>query len=221
MPLNSTETRVLGCLLEKQRLTPETYPLTLNSLVAACNQSTNREPVLSLGEKEIEGALESLRFEHKLVTVVFGAGARVQKYRHNFADIYQLTPQEIALLTVLLLRGPQTAGELRARTERLADPPLGSVPETESVLDGLANAGEPLVRLLPARPGQKERRYVQLLSGEPSPEIPPSADVAAGETPPARMPGSRLETLANEVAALQAEVQALREEFATFRRQFE
>ena len=219
--LSSTESRVLGCLLEKQRLTPETYPLTLNSLVTACNQSTNREPVLSLGEKEIEAALESLRFEHKLVTVVFGAGARVQKYRHNFADIYNLSPQETALLTVLLLRGPQTVGELRSRTERLADPPLGSVPEAESVLDGLANAAEPLVRLLPARPGQKERRYVQLLSGEPALEAPLAADLSAGHATPTRLSGSRLETVENEVAMLKAEVQTLREELAEFRRQFE
>ena len=219
--LSSTETRVLGCLLEKQRLTPETYPLTLNSLVTACNQSTNREPVLSLGEKEIEAALESLRFEHKLVTVVFGAGARVQKYRHNFADIYNLSPQETALLTVLLLRGPQTVGELRSRTERLADPPLGSVPEAESVLDGLANAAEPLVRLLPARPGQKERRYVQVLSGEPALEAPLAADPSASHATPTRLPGSRLETVENEVAMLKAEVQTLREELAEFRRQFE
>ncbi len=226
MALTSTETRVLGCLLEKERLTPENYPLSLNSLVLACNQSTNRDPVLSLGEKEIETALESLRYEYKLATVVFGSGARVQKYRHNFSDIYNLTPQETALLTVLLLRGPQTVGELRARTERLA-PPFASVAEVETTLDGLAGAAEPLVRALPARPGQKERRYVQLLSGEPdlssssSPVASPAAVAGADAPPPRPPPASRLETVENEVVALRAELTALREEFAAFRRQFE
>lgn len=218
--LTPTETRVLGCLLEKERLTPENYPLSLNSLVVACNQSTNRDPVLSLGEKEVEAALESLRYEHKLATVIFGSGARVQKYRHNFSDIYNLTPQETALLTALLLRGPQTVGELRARTERLASP-FASVAEVEATLDGLGASAEPLVRALPARPGQKERRYVQLLSGEPDLSSVPSVAVGSA-APPTRPPAaSRLEIVENEVAALRAELATVREEFAAFRRQFE
>ncbi len=221
MLLTPIETRVLGCLLEKERLTPENYPLSLNALVAACNQSTNRDPVLSLGEKDVEAALESLRYEHKLATVVFGSGIRVQKYRHNLADIYNLTPQESALLTVLLLRGPQTPGELRARTERLA-PPAASVAETEAALDGLAAAESPLVRALPARPGQKERRYVQLLSGEPDLAVAGTTSAPGGEAQPLRPPpASRLETVENEVAGLRAELTALREEFAAFRQQFE
>lgn len=227
MRLTPTETRVLGCLLEKERLTPENYPLSLNALVAACNQSTNRDPVMSLGDKEVEAALDSLRYEHKLATVVFGSGTRVQKYRHNLADIYNLTPQESALLTVLLLRGPQTPGELRARTERLAPIASVSVTETEAALEGLAAAENPLVRALPARPGQKERRYVQLLSGEPdlaiSAPAPPGGEnqqqqPSTSQRPP---PASRLETVETEVAALRAELTALRDEFAAFRQQFE
>src|SRR5437764_948872 len=113
--LSSVETRTLGCLLEKERITPENYPLSLHSLTVACNQSTNREPVVGYDEKTVERALDSLR-EKKLATVIWGAGARVQKYRHNLLDVYTLDKREAALLCVLMLRGAQTPGELRART---------------------------------------------------------------------------------------------------------
>ena len=169
MELTPIETRVLGCLLEKERTTPDAYPLTLNSLLLACNQSTNREPILTLNEREIEEALDGLR-QKKLATVIFGGGSRVQKYRHILPDTFNLSPQEYALLCVLLLRGPQTVGELRGRTERMASFPQLS--DVEGALTGLAEGGEPLVRLLPQRPGQKERRYVQLLSGEPAEPAP-------------------------------------------------
>ncbi len=134
MQLTSVEARVLGCLLEKERTTPENYPLSLHALAAACNQTTNREPVLNLGEREIEEALDSLR-EKKFASVIFGAGARVQKYRQVLPGIYNFTAQEYALLCVLLLRGAQTPGELRARTERMA--PFASLPEMEAVLAAL------------------------------------------------------------------------------------
>src|SRR5438067_5136609 len=113
--LSPLETRILGCLIEKERITPENYPLSLNSLSAACNQSTNRDPVTAFDEKSVEQGLNTLR-QKKLVTAVFGAGSRVQKYRHNLLDHFALSPQELALLCVLILRGPQTPGELRART---------------------------------------------------------------------------------------------------------
>ena len=213
MELTAIETRVLGCLLEKERTTPETYPLSLHGLTAACCQTTNRDPIMSVGEKEVEGALDELR-RKKLATVIFGAGARVQKYRHNVDDVYQLTPQEIALVCVLLLRGPQTVGELRSRCERLAA--FASLPEAEACLENLATGSEPLVRALPARPGQKERRFVQLLSGEPAAEPARAASVPAGERPP-----SRVDMLEVEVRELGAQVAALREEFAAFRQQFE
>lgn len=205
--LNPVETRILGALLEKERITPENYPISLNSLVAACNQTTSRDPVVAFDVKTVEAGLQSLR-DKGLATVIFGAGSRVQKYRHNLADHLNLERREIALLTVLMLRGPQTPGELRSRTERLYT--FGGVEEVDSCLERLGTGETPLTRILPARPGQKERRHVQLLSGEPlideSPIYPP---------PPAVIPesDSRLEALEKEVAGLRAELQQLREEF--------
>lgn len=222
MELTPVETRVLGCLLEKERTTPDAYPLTLNSLLLACNQSTARDPVLSLHEREIEEALDGLR-QKKLATVVFGGGNRVQKYRHLVPDLYNFTPQEFALLCVLLLRGPQTLGELRGRTERLASFPQLS--DVEGALSGLMEGGEPLVRLLPQRPGQKERRYVQLLSGEP---VEPTAEelamagnrerprATASEAAPDHAP--RLAALEQEVAELRAQLGTLREDLDELRR---
>lgn len=217
MSLTALETRIIGCLLEKERTTPENYPLSLHGLTAACCQTTNREPIMSVGEKEVEAALDELR-QKKFATVVFGAGARVQKYRHNINDLFQLTAQEMALLCVLLLRGPQTVGELRARTERLA--PFASLQEAEACLENLAGGSEPLARQLPARPGQKERRYVQLLSGEVEEEpLPPGH--AAASLPAEDRPPSRLDALETEVRELRTQVAAMKEELAAFRRQFE
>lgn len=207
MELSPAEVRVLGCLIEKERITPDNYPLSLNALVNACNQSTAREPVMSIGDREVEECLDSLR-QKKLATVIFGAGSRVQKYRHNLLDVYHLDERQVALLCTLLLRGPQTGGELRGRSERMAG--FGSLAEVEATLDSLAAGDEPLVRLLPARPGQKERRYVQLLAGEP-----PSDDGPLALEPPRPAAGpSRLD-------ALEGELRALREEFERFKRQFE
>ena len=222
MELTATETRVLGCLMEKERTTPDAYPLTLNSLYSACNQTTNRDPILVLNEREIEEALDGLR-QKKLATVIFGGGSRVQKYRHLVPDLYNFTPQESALLCVLLLRGPQTLGELRTRTERMASFPQLS--DVEGALASLAEGEEPLVRLLPQRPGQKERRYVQLLSGEPA---EPSAELLAASThrerprsapsEPAPDLTPRLESLAREVADLRTQLGTLRESLEELRR---
>ena len=220
LELTPVEIRILGSLLEKERITPENYPLSLNSLVAACSQTTSRDPVVAYDQKTVEEGLQSLR-DKGLATVIFGSGSRVQKYRHNLGDHFNLQSREVALLTVLLLRGPQTPGELRGRSERLFG--FAHVEEVESCLESLCTGSAPLVRLLPPRPGQKERRYVQLLSGEPSP-----AD-AAGQTYSFQTPSqgtspapaiSRIETLENEVAALRAELKQLREEFAAFHSQF-
>ncbi len=217
MTLSSVETRVLGCLMEKERTTPETYPLTLNALIAACNQLTNRDPVMVVGDRDAETALDELR-QKKLATVVFGAGSRVQKYRHILPDTYNFTPQEFALLCVLLLRGPQTVGELRARAERMAG--FATLADAENALGGLISMEQPFVRHLPARPGQKERRYVQLLSGEPE-EGPMDETVPPVVRERVAEPGvaSRVETLEREVGGLRGELAELRERFDEFRRQ--
>ena len=222
MELTPAETRVLGCLLEKERTTPDAYPLTLNSLSNACNQLTNRDPIMTLSEREIENALDGLR-QKKLATVIFGGGSRVQKYRHIVPDTYNFSPQETALLCVLLLRGPQTVGELRGRAERLA--PFPALADAENALHGLAEGGEPLVRLLPARHGQKEGRYVQLLSGEPVLPAEDAVELAPRQTSPEALSegGSELagkvETLEREVALLRAELADLRDGLADLRRQ--
>jgi uncharacterized protein YceH (UPF0502 family) len=204
--------------MEKERTTPENYPMSLNSLMAACNQSTNREPVVSYDEKVVEDALFELR-EKKLVSMMHQAGARVQKYRHQLSNFLELQPRDAAVLTVLLLRGPQTPGELRARTERLYS--FNGLPEVEACLEELMRGAEPLVKMMPARPGQKEQRYVELLSMEvpesdrgPAQVAPTSADAQPSAS-------SRLESLEGEVVRLKAELQSLREDFAAFRKQFE
>ena len=173
--LSLPEIRVLGCLMEKEAATPENYPLSLNSLVAACNQTTNREPVVAFDDATVQEALDSLR-EKKLATVIFGAGARVQKYRHNLLDHYELNRREMALLCVLLLRGPQTPGELRQRAERRAG--FAELPEVEAALEELSRGDAPLVRVIPAGLGRKEKRYIHLFAGEP-------AEAAAGPLPAA------------------------------------
>lgn len=214
LTLSPEETRILGCLLEKERTTPDQYPLSLNGVMIACNQSTNRDPVTYYEEPVVALGLDDLRGK-QLVTQLWGAGSRVQKYRHNLLDVYELNPAEVALLCVLLLRGPQTPGELRIRAERLH--PFASLAEVEETLQGLALLSEPLVRIVPPQPGQKEKRFVQLLFGEPVLEQP----AASGPEPAAPPAPTRVAALEAEIAALKAEVTALREEFARFRQQFE
>jgi len=217
--LDAVETRILGCLLEKERVTPEKYPRSLNSLTAACNQSTNREPIVSFDERTVEDALFSLR-EKKLATVIFGAGSRVQKYRHNLLDHYNFSASDVALLCVLLLRGAQTPGELRARAERLH--PFRTVEEVDHALEDLARGELPLVRMLPARAGQKERRFIQLFSAEGVVAEATAEDYATpAMREPAASAGLRIDALGKEMADLKVELQQLREEFAEFRKQFE
>ena len=161
--LSEVEARIVGALVEKQLTTPEYYPLTLNALVNACNQKNNREPVVSYNESIVTQALEALR-DRNLVYVFYGSTSRVPKYKHMLPSIYELEPSEVAVLDVMLLRGPQTLGELRGRTERLYDfHGLGEVQET---LDGLIRRDDPLIVKLPVQPGQKEARFAHLLSGE-------------------------------------------------------
>jgi uncharacterized protein YceH (UPF0502 family) len=156
-PLSPSEIRVLGALIEKQITTPDYYPLTLNSLTNACNQLTNRDPVVSYDEQTVVRALDALR-EKRLATLFSGAESRVAKYKHTLTDAILLTPAEVALLCVLMLRGPQTVGELRTRAERLF--PFDNLPEVEEALNALAARPErPLVAKLPRQPGTKESRY--------------------------------------------------------------
>lgn len=172
--LDSVEARVLGVLMEKQMTTPDTYPLTLAATVAGCNQSTNRDPVMSLGEDEVEPALVRLH-DLALATPVRRQGDRVTKYRHKVPDTLEIDEPSQAVLAVLLLRGPQTAGELRSRTERYTV--FGSVDEVEAVIDRLEEAD--LARRLPRLPGQSQRRVGEMLTaaGEdgPSPAVAPPA----------------------------------------------
>ena len=217
--LSAEEARVVGSLIEKGVTTPEYYPLTLNALINACNQISNRDPVVSYDEYVVLGALEGLR-EKKLAREVRTADGRVPKFRQVVEEVFPLSRAELAVVCVLLLRGPQTAGELRARTERLY--PFSDISFVEATLEGLAaGTGErpPLVVKLPRQPGRKEPRYAHLLSG------PVEADEAAERAEPhARSRGAgdeRAARLEEEVRALRSEMEALRREFAEFRKQFE
>jgi uncharacterized protein YceH (UPF0502 family) len=184
------ELRVLGCLIEKQRTTPDAYPLSLNSLRLACNQSTNREPVVEYDEPTIRGALERLS-RRGWVRLASGAGSRAVKYRHLLDEALGLSGAELSLLAVLILRGPQTPGELKQRTDRLHH--LESPADAEAVLDGLIQ--RELVARLPRRPGQKEQRYAQLLGGQDE-DVPQVASDGSLEA---------------RVSRLEAEVRSLRE----------
>jgi uncharacterized protein YceH (UPF0502 family) len=197
------ELRVLGCLIEKQRTTPDAYPLSLNSLRLACNQSTNRDPVVDYDEPTIREALERLG-RRRWVRLASGAGSRAIKYRHLLDEALSLDGAELSLLAVLMLRGPQTPGELKARTERLH--PFGSTAEVEEALEALARR-ELAVRQA-RRPGQKEDRFAQLLGGEP--EEAGAAPVFAAPPPPPPEDDARVEALEARVDRLEDELQSLR-----------
>jgi uncharacterized protein YceH (UPF0502 family) len=202
---DAVEIRVLGCLIEKQRTTPDVYPLSLNALRAACNQSTNRDPVVDYDEPTIRAALERLS-RRRWTRLASGHGSRAVKYRHLLDEALGLDGPSMALLGVLMLRGPQTLGELKQRSERLhAFGSLGAVAET---LDALGERS--LARRLPRRPGQKEERYEQLLGGEEDLE-PPDRPVLPTAVPPAELGDSRLAAVEERLARLEREVAALRE----------
>jgi uncharacterized protein YceH (UPF0502 family) len=191
------EIRVLGSLVEKQRTTPDAYPLTLNSLRLACNQSTNRDPVVNYGDSEIRAALE--RLGRRGWTRMASWGGRSVKYRHLLGDALGLSREQVALLAVLMLRGPQTPGELKGRSDRLHS--FGSLAEVEQELGALGERD--LVRALSRRPGQKEQRYEQLLGGE---EEADGEGEAAEPVAPAGDLDERVARLEREVAALRAEL---------------
>lgn len=204
--LTPEQARVVGSLVEKELATPQQYPLTRNSLVLACNQATSREPVVSYTEGEVERELAALK-DAGLVRFVHPMhGGRVTKYRHVLDERLSLERRELALLAVLLLRGPQTANELRSRTERMAD--FSSPADVEAALDGLAGRAEPLVVRLEPRAAMREARWAHLLSGEVV-DVPVPASLA---------PRSRND---DRLAALEDEVRSLRAEFDAFRASFE
>lgn len=212
--IDQTEARILGSLVEKQLTTPEYYPLTLNALTAACNQKSNRDPVMSLGESDILSAIDSLR-DKNLVYLYYGSTSRTVKYKHMMQQVYELEAPSLAVVTLLLLRGPQTAGELRGRSDRLHE--FSSIAEVQEALDELAARPEPVVIKLARQPGQKEPRYAHLLSG-PVDEAAIAADMQA---PAQTSSGSRIDALQLQIAELSRGLDELREEFARFKKQFE
>ena len=221
MNLTEIETRVLGSLVEKDITTPDYYPLSLNALVNACNQKNNRDPVMALDESAVRGALSSLQ-ENRLVGPASGADSRVTKYEHRLQEVFNFDRREIAVLCVLLLRGPQTPGELRTRTERMYH--FEALDDVVSTLDRLAQRKPPLARILPRQPGTKESRYTHLFSGEP-PEQPgveraptPASAYSSSNTPTGN---DRLSQLEAEVSRLRAELSEIQQQLASFRKQFE
>ena len=217
MNLSEVEIRILGCLIEKEMTTPENYPLSLNALTNACNQKSNRAPLMDLAEADVVRGLDKLG--SRGLARHTAVGVRVAKYRHLLGDHLHLSPTALAVLAELMLRGPQTAGELRNRAERMA--PLADIAAVEDILGALMEFGPPLVTHLPRQPGHKEQRYAQLFAGEP--DVP--ADVPASPPEPARqrvMGGNeRLDRLDGEVSALRAEIAALRGTIAELKGLFE
>lgn len=209
--LSLYETRIIGSLIEKSLTTPEQYPLSLNALTNACNQKSNREPVLELAEATVQDTVDEL-IKAGLVTALTGFGSRVTKYQHRFCNTefseYKFSPQELGIICVLFLRGPQTPGELRTRTNRLCE--FKDVQEVEVVLYRMMNRSEPLIAKLPLEPGKRESRYMHLFSGDVEQAlkaIPHSTRAEAGGEGLAE----RVTTLEQQVADLQAEVASLRQ----------
>lgn len=216
--LSDVEARVLGCLVEKEISTPEYYPLSLNALVNACNQKSNRHPMMNLDEDAVRTALRGLN-EHNLARSS-AVDSRVAKYEHRLAETFNFTRPETAILCELLLRGPQTPGELRSRAERLH--PFDDLSVVHSTLKHLMEREPPVVVLLPRQPGTKEARYAHLLCGDVQTAEPQATPAQEKSSVPlglaGREPFARLEA---QVVALREEVSDLRRQFAEFRKQFE
>lgn len=211
MQLSDVEVRILGCLIEKEATTPDNYPLSLNALTSACNQLSNREPVMSLGEDQVKWAVNNLR-QQSLVRAIQPSDARVMKFQHLLTEKLDLEPPVRAVLCVLMLRGPQTLGEIRTRTNRLAE--FTSVADVEAAVRELI--ARELAVEMPRRPGQKETRYAHLLAGPPT-EAPADAQVDIAPPEPRRDRVAELET---SLVELRRELAALRERFDDFTRQF-
>jgi uncharacterized protein YceH (UPF0502 family) len=217
--LSEIETRVLGSLIEKDITTPDYYPLSLNALVNACNQKNNRDPVMTLDDPAVRDALATLQ-EKRLAGPASGADSRVTKFEHRLQEVFNFDRREIAIVCVLLLRGPQTPGELRSRTDRMYH--FEALDDIASTLDRLAQRQPPLAAVLPRQPGTKESRYTHLFSGEP-----PEPSVGAGDSPahfsthPAASTSDRITRLEEEVASLRQQLSEVQLQLANFRKQFE
>jgi uncharacterized protein len=215
--LTDNEARVLGCLVEKEITTPDYYPLSLNALLNACNQKSNRDPVMSLNEDAVRQAVHSLNEKGLAGTASSAGDSRVAKYEHRMQEAFNFTRRETAIMCVLMLRGPQTPGELRGRSERMHR--FEDLTDVQSTLQKLMTREEPLVKVLPRQPGTKEARYAHLLCGQkaewdaPAPPAEPHVESSADE--------ERIARLEEEIAALRKEMADLREDVASFRKQFE
>ena len=216
MELGPEEVRVTGCLVEKQLTTPQQYPLTLNALVTGCNQSSNRWPVTDYDERTVQSALDSLKAKGLVRFVHPSHGRSVTRYKHVLDEALDLEPRQLALITALMLRGPQTPGELRARSERMAA--FAHVDEVEEALEALATGDQPLVTRLPREPGRREIRYAHLLSGAHQ-AVPEPAEDRQGPSGPSERGGQPAPPLNQEPPMDTArEISALREEVASLRR---
>jgi uncharacterized protein len=215
-PLSEVETRVLGSLVEKDTTTPEYYPLSLNALINACNQKNNRDPVMNLDESAVRHALDSLQSEN-LAGPSNVADSRVTKYEHRLQEVFNFSRGETAILCVLLLRGPQTPGELRGRTERMHR--FEGLDDVQSKLQRLMQREPPIVKVLPRQPGTKEARYMHLLSGDiaPQSQVRETAVASAASTED----GEAIARLQGEVDELRKELNDLKEEVERFRKAFE
>jgi uncharacterized protein YceH (UPF0502 family) len=220
LTLTPIEARVLGALIEKEITTPEYYPLSLNALTNACNQKSNRDPVLHVEESDVRKALNHLEYQ-SLVRSVSSTDSRVTKFEHRLQDVFNFYRPEVAIICELLLRGPQTPGELRTHASRMhAFDDLESV---HSALSRLEKREPPLITVLPRQPGTKEARYAHLLGDTPpvAPSVPAYVDAARDNNAAPASSNERIETLAAEVAELRSQLADLQTQFAAFRKQFE
>lgn len=217
--LNPVEQRILGCLVEKQITTPDYYPLTLNALTNACNQKSNRDPVLHFEETDVVRGLDGLR-QKGFAQLIESAGSRIPKYRHILPKVFDLTRHEVAVVCELLLRGPQTVGELKNRASRMVE--FGDLDQVEATLQSLVDREQPLAVKLPRRPGHKESRFMHLLGGMPDMTEEETGHIAPeAATVAIRAENERIARLEAEVEQLRETMAALQQQFDDFRRQFE
>jgi uncharacterized protein YceH (UPF0502 family) len=215
LQLTQTEVRALGALIEKDITTPDHYPLSLNALVNACNQKNNRDPIMTLDEDSVRHVLGSLQ-EKRLAGPAGGADSRVTKYEHRLQEVFNFDRREIAIICVLLLRGPQTPGELRGRSERMYR--FETLDDVQSTIQRLSDRTPPLMRVLPRQPGTKESRYVHLFSED---TWPTETHTPHNISEPRATSDSRISILEAEVSSLRNEVAELRQQLAAFKTQFD